>query len=123
MPKPIAGAEDAWERLRPMLGAGYGNVATWVCSRGNGSPEAGQGAYKAVSRQLSTLAGMAGVSGRVHLHRLRRTVAVRALRATKDVGAVQQLLGHSHPATTHKYLDEAREDDVAELQRQLNRKD
>lgn len=123
VPKPLAGAEDAWNRLTPLLSTKYRNVAVWICPRGDGSPEAGQGAYKAVSRRLSVLAHQAEVRGRVHLQRLRRTLAVQALRATKDVGAVQQLLGHSHPATTHRYIDEAREEDVADLQRQLNKKD
>lgn len=41
----------------------------------------------------------------VHMHRLRRTFGTRAYEATKDLRAVQELLGHTSPATTQIYVD------------------
>ncbi len=76
--------------------------------------------YKRMQRALASAAVASGVSGRIHLHRLRRTVAVQAARVTKDLTLVQQLLGHSSMQTTARYLDEARPDELAELQGQVS---
>ena len=46
-------------------------------------------------------------------------MGVQALRLTEDTVAVQQLLGHRSHQTTLGYLDEARPERVAELQRQV----
>lgn len=74
-------------------------------------------AYLRVTRKLKKL--YTG-PGRAHTHRLRRTVAMQAFRTTQDVLAVQQLLGHKSAATTQTYLDEARPDEVADLQDQMH---
>lgn len=76
-------------------------------------------AYKRVERALKAVAKTADVSGRVHLHRIRRTVGVQALRMTRDTATVQQMLGHASIQTTAGYLDEARPDDIAEVQEQI----
>ena len=116
----IAGAPKTWGRL---LEAWQGNrgatVAYLLVPDGDGSTHAGDAPYKRVARHLARLVEHAGIAGRVHLHRLRRTVAVQALRLTDDVQAVQQLLGHGTSAATAAYIDEARPERVAELQRQL----
>lgn len=117
---PLDGAPRAWARLFEALDAARArNVALLVAPRGDGDSSSKAGAYKAVERRLKELAEAAGTSGRVYLHRLRRTVGVQALRLTEDTVAVQQLLGHRSHATTLGYLDEARPDRVAELQRQV----
>jgi len=79
-------------------------------------------AYKRVRRALLRAAGRAGVDGRIYLHRLRRTVAVQALRVTEDMPAVQQLLGHRSMLTTSTYLDEARPDAIGNVQRRIREK-
>lgn len=118
---PLDGAPDAWGRLWvAWQGAGNLRTVAWlVAPRGDGDVSSKGAAYKALARHLGRLADEAEVTGRVHLHRLRRTVGVQALRVTEDVVAVQQLLGHASSQTTLGYLDEARPDRVAEVQRQV----
>lgn len=58
-----------------------------------------------------------GLEG-VHMHRLRKTFGTHAYQSTKDIFAVQQLLGHASPTTTQIYVeigDEALERAVAGL--------
>lgn len=113
----------AWEALyATWSGNGARNVATLVCPDGDGSIRSGDCAYQRVRRALKRLGKKAGVSGRLNTHRFRRTVGVQALRLTEDIPAVQQLLGHRSPKTTMQYLDEARPERVAELQRQLRKR-
>lgn len=123
---PVEGAPEAWENLaanwkeaRPnaFLGSTLLQLITPYASNDYYS---GHPAYKAVAQKLHDLASEAGLEGqRVHLHRIRRTIAVQALRETGDVATVQQLLGHDSIQTTMRYLDEARTDDVGALQRKL----
>ncbi len=47
----------------------------------------------------------AGANPHLHIHDLRRTLAVRAYDATKDLRTVQQLLGHRNLQTTCLYLE------------------
>jgi integrase len=116
----VAGAPDAWTGLGEAFeGTGAPTVARLVSPEGNGDPEAGGAAYKRLARKLHELTAEAGIAERVNLHRLRRTVGVQALRLTEDVPAVAQLLGHRSTATTMGYLDEARPERVAELQRKV----
>lgn len=64
--------------------------------------------------QLQRVLGLAGV----HMHRLRSTFGTEAYEATRDLLAVQQLLGHASPATTQIYVEvggEAMERAVAGL--------
>ncbi len=113
----------AWEALyATWSGDGSRNVATLVCPDGDGSIRSGDCAYQRVRRALKRLGKKADVAGRLNTHRFRRTVGVQALRLTEDIPAVQQLLGHRSPKTTMQYLDEARPERVAELQRQLRKR-
>lgn len=96
------------------------NVASAIC--GDADATAAGCAYYAVRRRLVTLGKRAGIEGRVHTHRLRRTVAVQALRHTGDLVAVQQLLGHSSIASTSRYVDEAQPERVAQLQREIGKR-
>lgn len=117
---PWAGASDAWGDLleafpdEPSL-----TVAEVVANFRGATPEAGSAAYMRLDRRLKKHALALKLDGVVHLHRLRRTVAVVALRETRDIVAVQELLGHSSIATTSRYLDEARPEVVAELQTKI----
>jgi integrase len=117
---PLAGAQETWDRLRDAWhGDSAPSVADWVSPGGGFGAESGFGAYRKVSRYMKKLGERLELDGRVHTHRLRRTVGVRALAMTKDVHAVQQLLGHASIQTTLGYVDELRADDVAALQRKL----
>jgi integrase/recombinase XerC len=117
---PIAGATEAWQRLYDEM-KGHRTVAQWVCPDGDGSARAGDCAYQRVNRHLKGLGEKLGLEGRVHLHRIRRTFAVAALRHTEDVVAVQQALGHRSLQATQQYLDELRVDDVADLQKAIRK--
>lgn len=73
-------------------------------------------ASKGCYRLLQELGKEQHLHGRIHLHRMRRTIAVQALRIKGDIVAVGQLLGHvAGSKATPVYLDEARLDDVADL--------
>lgn len=64
--------------------------------------------------QLQTVLGLKGV----HMHRLRSTFGTEAYESTRDILAVQQLMGHASPATTQIYVEvggEAMERAVAGL--------
>lgn len=116
---PVDGAREAWERLAEACGRGSETVADAVCPTSTWGARGGGGAYQRVNRHLRDLCRAHGLSGRAHLHRVRRTVATNALKATKDIHLVSELLGHAHVATTEIYLDEVRSGEVAELQRKL----
>lgn len=122
---PIAGAKEVWWKLyRALKVSGQSTVAWWVCPNGTGNPEAGYGAYQCVNRRFKELGENVGVHGRVHLHRLRRSFAIDALKHSGDITVVQQALGHRSVTSTQKYLDEVRIDDVADVQKAIreNRK-
>lgn len=117
---PLEGAQGAWDRLfAAWKGAEDDQVADWVCPDCEGGAEAGQGAYRRVQRHLKRVGTRLGLDGRVHLHRLRRTVGVRALQLTRDVHLVSQLLGHQSVKSTEAYVDELRRDDLVDLQKKL----
>lgn len=120
---PLEGASGAWLQLeRAWTGNDAPTVAFLVSPLGDGSPLAGGAAYKKVLRRLKYWHRRLKLPGRAHLHRLRRTVAVQALNVTKDVKAVQELLGHRSYKTTLGYVDESRSDAVAELQTSMRRR-
>lgn len=119
IPVPIAGLEGPIRTLVASMKKERAlTVASFICDV-NTSPLAGECAYKRVSRRLAALCESVGVSGRRNLHRLRRTVAVRALKRTKDIVEVQQMLGHTNVTSTQRYTDEIRVDDVAETRRKV----
>jgi integrase len=116
---PIEGARDAWQDLYENLADDEAeSVASWLTD--NPSPEAGDPAYKCVYRHFQKVAATLGIKGRVHPHRLRRTMATRALTATdRDLVTVAQLMGHSTIATTQRYVDELDAVRVADVQRKV----
>lgn len=116
---PISGAPAPWQALADAWDSGS-TVADWVCPTGASGAQSGAGAYQRCRRHLQAVCGRLGLSGRQNLHRLRRTVGVRALRKTKDVHLVSQLLGHKTVATTERYVDELRTEEVAAIQRKLS---
>lgn len=118
---PLGGAQDSWERLRDEWDYGS-TVAEWICPTGARGAQGGWGAYKRVQRRLYALGEILELEEPVHLHRLRRTVAVNALRTTKDIHLVSQLLGHKSVKATESYVDEARLAEIESLQQQLRGK-
>lgn len=121
-PIQLDGAPEAWRALwEAWTNRRHKVLAHFVCPS-NPSPLSGDCAYQRVRRLLKKLAREVGADGRAHTHRIRRTVGVRALRVTKDIDAVRQLLGHANVSTTFGYVDEARTHEVAALQRQIREK-
>jgi site-specific recombinase XerC len=119
---PIAGAAEVWEELHgAMVQAGAQTAAALVCPT-NPSPEAGDAAYQRIVRGLQRFGREAGITSRVHTHRIRRTVAVRALHQTDNLEAVRQLLAQKSIISTQRYTDELQMDQVAALQRSLGEK-
>lgn len=120
---PWAGAPEEWARLRAYFRTAdvtRRTVADLLTSKPNASTLPGSAAYQRLHNALKRLAEEAGITDRVHLHRLRRTVAVRALRTTRDLSAVQQMLGHRNMNTTARYVDEARPEALAGIQQGIN---
>ncbi len=117
---PVEGAREHWQNLFDRWTDGA-TVADWICPTSKLGAETPGGAYQRVRRHLRSVAAELKLGGRVHLHRLRRTVAVRALETTKDLHVVQQLLGHANMKATQTYTDELRSREVAELQQRLLR--
>jgi integrase len=117
--RAVDGAPAEWAAIGALFRSAKdaSNVAELVTP---GQPEATGGpAYMRVRTELRAVGKIAGVEGRVHLHRVRRTVAVKALQHTKDIVLVSKLLDHGSITTTMKYVDEGRADEVAQLQREL----
>jgi integrase len=117
-PMPL-GIMEPWQRLLDgMTATGAWNVAEFVCPSST-SPDAGQCAYQRVNRRLKAIGRRFDMEGRCHLHRMRRTLAVRALETTENTVAVQHMLGHASAKTTMKYLDEVDVNRQRKLQRRL----
>ena len=86
------------------------NIAEWVS--GDPRTEAGPLAWNHLSDRFIAIGEELGLPGRIHLHRLRRTIAVHVLKQTKDLHLVKELLGQSSIKSTEQYADEGREDEV-----------
>jgi len=116
---PILGALDAWESLYDHA-QDYDTIAGFITEGESDSPEAGDAAYTRVRRYFEDMGKDLELEGRVHLHRLRRTVAVRALKATdRDLVGVAQLLGHTTILSTQRYVDEIDAEHVAKIQKAI----
>lgn len=94
-------------------------VAACVCPSGDPNPESDGPAYKAVARKLKQLGNKAGVTGRLHLHRLRRSVATQLIRKGASLDEVQRVLGHADIKTTQGYVDEQMADVVGKTLERL----
>ncbi|MCP4204228.1 MAG: tyrosine-type recombinase/integrase [bacterium] len=114
------GTRWPWKRLYSAFEGVHASTVAWlVAPNGDGSPLSSDAAYMAVNRRLKKLGKDLGIPGPHRTHRIRRTVAVQALRLTEDLPAVQQLLGHKSINTTLGYVSEARPEREAELRKQL----
>jgi integrase len=116
---PIDATRDQWESLYQAWPQQYKELSTWVAPRGTQGADAGGAAYTKCLRRLKALGAELGIKGRIHTHRLRRTVAVAALDASKDIKAVADLLGHKSVQSTEQYTDEFRRDEINALQQKI----
>lgn len=58
---------------------------------------------RGIQREIKIIAKLAGIKKSVHPHTMRHTFATLTLNNGADLAAVQELLGHSNPATTQIY--------------------
>lgn len=115
-------AFEAWQRLASKcFHAPQTTVADAVVGTLGCDPEAGGAAYERCRRAIKRHGLKLELDGRVHLHRLRRTVAVELLRAGESLETVQQVLIHENLRTTESsYADEARSEQAAAAMSRLN---
>lgn len=64
---------------------------------------------QAIEKIIRRIGVRAGLSGRLHPHKLRHTFATQALNAGMDIVVIQQLLGHSNLDTTQIYAQLSQE--------------
>jgi integrase len=117
----LGGAETEWRRLRAVLVPGQ-LVCTAVSKRCTDWTTSGA-AYQRCRRKLKELAQAVGIKDRVHLHRLRRTVAVQAIAAGVTLPIIQKMLDHEDIKTTQLYTDEAMARQVSDAIAQTRRRD
>jgi integrase len=60
---------------------------------------------QAIDRAWNRLKKKAGVNPQLRIHDLRRTIAVRTYRETKDLMAVKKILGHKQLISTLRYIE------------------
>lgn len=85
-------SEQAWESIMPAVGAAVIYETTLVNLKDRWARQV-----------LTSLARRAGVARAVSSHDLRATLATAAYTQSKDLRAVQELLGHSSSVTTELY--------------------
>jgi integrase len=116
-------ALDAWRRAYASAWQGAETLADAVTGRSGSDPEAQGAAYERCRRTMKRHGLAAGVDGRLHLHRLRRTVGAELLNQGASLEEVQQVLIHDSIKTTEQwYTDEYRAKAAGNALDRLNRR-
>lgn len=87
----------AWLQVRALRCPDSNEQALFISQRGHRLSDG------SVQQRLRLLAQRAGLSQRVHPHRLRHSFASHLLESSSDLRAVQELLGHADLSTTQVY--------------------
>lgn len=87
----------SWLPLRLQRVVSADERALFIGSRG------GRVAATVVRRALESTARSAGIASHVHPHRLRHSFASHVLQSSRDLRAVQELMGHASIASTQVY--------------------
>lgn len=117
-------AERAWRALLDHADCRRAPDAWHFAAAMTGDPdakaEAQYAAYERVRKTLTALGKESKVSGRVHLHRFRRSVGVYLAVAGKSVDQIAKTFGQKPGSTaTRRYIDEARSLESARLLREI----
>jgi len=104
----VHSAAAAWRAIGGDAAGKLVTVADWVMGTPSSDTEAGGAAYERVEQYLSKLGKRIAPTERWHIHRLRRTIAMRLLEAGHPIEVVRDALGHSDTRTTRGYTDENR---------------
>ncbi len=117
----VGAEERAWKALGALTKRypGTWTVAAAMMDDVDASPEAGNGAYERCRKMLVRIGKSAKVSGRIHMHRFRRSVGVYLSTAGASMDEIQKTLIHSSSATTQSYVDESRATESAKLRGRL----
>lgn len=91
-------SKRAWEDLQVAFMQAVGNRSTLVVCQ-----------QRSARASITSMGRRAKLGRRVASHDLRSTFATAALEATKDLSAVQDLMGHADPATTRIYTSVSEE--------------
>lgn len=117
------GVERAWKALLEhediRRAPANWHVAAAVMNDPDAPAEAGFGAYERVRVVLKKLGAKLDVSGRVHLHRSRRSVGVYLAASGATLEQIGKVLVHSGQKTTASYVDEARAVESTKLLQRL----
>ncbi len=97
LPAQAHAALDAWLQVRSQRTANASEIAIFVGTRG------ARIAATSVRKILAVRASLQGVSSHVHPHRLRHSFASHVLQSSRDLRAVQELMGHASIASTQVY--------------------
>ena len=120
----VLAAPREWQRLYETAmraNAPVGPCIAQAVSPGS-SWDGNSAAYMRCRRRLQELGRAAGIKDRMHLHRLRRTVAVLFTNETGNLFLTQKLLEHEDASTTKIYTDESNTLAVAKAMADFNRK-
>lgn len=109
------GAEKAWRELHAQTTPRvWDTIAAWLVQEADADTEAGGAAYERLDRYLKMVGSEIAAEERWHIHRLRRTIAMRLIAAGAPIELVRDVLNHSDTRVTKAYTDEKRARAAAE---------
>ncbi len=117
----FASDQDPHERIIVTLGMPIPSVKPWAHTANRTAAQRLENAINGlVTSRWRAMVKKSGVNSNLHLHDLRHTAATEAFTETKDLRAVQQLLGHRSLASTMRYLAPLKTEELREQLKDIN---